>query len=873
MKAISLCLLILCVVLILSDVNHNYGCQAFTFTTSSDANQAGLASSVSSKTSATPPSDVAFASSTTRRIFTSSKESSSKKKLTLLYAQQKTDNDEAVLSDLDARVLQEMLRSTDKLDLQDERNMKDLLDRGIKAKERSVKDETSSQQDEQDSEFKSEVLQKLGSTKLWKAFKRKLQDGVDSAKIYVANRIERDAKLVASLGIFAFERAMTDVSRALPATSSSRWNPKKQFLLSNVTAAQEMTEAEKLRQEMSTPMDEIRNVGRQLKDIFRGVTQPAAAPAVNIGIEPADPNDVVTPRTTYSRNLNSAAASSKYSVNDKDRFDKAYKRKQETTLKREKENVIQSSTRLANEVADGAYQIRREVQAETNEPGYKTKVIREQTAATSRQLAAGAKRILGGAKSIAVKALEASRKEQEGTAPLLPETATGVPGAVDASAAFQSDSTTVPNTMPVEAQSGGAPPTLERLELLDELETEMERILDLLTQYVSSPQETWLNPDLLLQNSNDDQQFTSFPDAELESVVVAMVQAQALLQQPMSTEDERAMISTLDLVLPTINEICDTSVQAGSLIIAEYFKQTLLYGGVENGDTPLMLRLDDCLARLETLEEEQKLTQDIETAMNDAANNEPAVAEAAPWYVEDDEGEAVQETKPWYVEDGAEDGQVVVEVSEPTNFGGFRMPWQRQQQQQQQEIEVDDVQVVEVAADVSQVVAENSGFVADVEILDAIPTTMAGGPAAQATTIVDNDDFSYSQTVVVDQGMNVEFDMATGAQEAADSMRRVSAEVVSDDDFDVAMGQAKVAEEIGEGQEEEEEDELSPAAMFALRSLDVVLLAGEKTASVLPTLINLGGTVTERVANAKNDGLGSDGWEIIQSAQRGDKKY
>ncbi|KAL3930596.1 MAG: hypothetical protein SGBAC_011696 [Bacillariaceae sp.] len=869
MKATSL----LCVV-ILSNVIHR--CHAFTFSKSSDAKQVGLASSLS-KSSVSPSSDAMPLVSFTRRGFASSESS-----LAVLYAK-KISDDDAVLSEMDARVLQEMLRDSDKLDLQAEKNMKDLLDRGIKAKER-VSDEGAQQQDGEDSEFKSEVLQKLGSTKLWKAFKRKLQDSVDTAKIYVANRIERDAKLVASLGIFAFERAMNDVSRALPATSSSRWNPKKQFLLTNVTAAQQMTEAEKLRQEMSTPLDEIRNVGRQLKDIFRGVTQEAQP--VDATTE-TDPNEIVIPRTAQSRNLNSAAATSKYAVNDKNRFEKAYKRKQETTLKREKENVVQSSTRLANEVVDGAYQIRREVQAETNEPGYKTKAVRAQTAATSRQLAAGAKRILGGAKSLAVKALDASRQEQERAAPLLPDAIADVPD-LDPSVAFESD--TASTTM-LQAQLN-APPTLERLELLDELETEMDRVSDLLTEYISSPQETWLNPDLLLQNNDGtvDQEFISFPDAELESVVVAMVQAQALLQQPMSTEDERAMISTLDLVVPTISEMCDTSLQAGSSIIADYFKQTLVYGGVQDGETPVMLRLDDCLARLETLEEEKKLQEGIETATMNAAS-EPVGAEAAPWYVED-ESEVVQETSPWYVEDGTDEGQVV-EVSESTNTGGFRMPWQQQQQEatfadgqvvevseatntggfrmpwQRQEEQDDDMQVVEVsAAAASQMGTDNSGgFVADVEILDAIPTM--GGPT-QATTIVDNE-FSYSPNVVNEVISGDTYEMID--QEATDAMRRVSAEIVSDDDFDNAMGQAKVAEEMGEEEEEEEDDELNPATMFALRSLDVVLLAGEKTASVLPSLINLGGTVTERVANAKNDGQGTEGWEIILSAQRGEKKY
>ena len=83
-----------------------------------------------------------------------------------------SSDEEAVLSDVDARVLQEMLQQ-DKLDAQQTENMQKLLERGIKSKEPVRQDQ---EEEEEDSDFQSSVLKTLSNTKLWKALRRNAQD-------------------------------------------------------------------------------------------------------------------------------------------------------------------------------------------------------------------------------------------------------------------------------------------------------------------------------------------------------------------------------------------------------------------------------------------------------------------------------------------------------------------------------------------------------------------------------------------------------------------------------------------------------------------------------------------------------------------------
>jgi hypothetical protein len=677
------------------------------------------------------------------------------------------EEEDAVLTDLDARVLQELLQDSQKLDLQEEQNMRNLLERGIKAKEKI----DSPKQKKEDSPFQSEILQKLGSTKLWKAFERKAEDWVESAKLAISNKIERDAKLVASLGIFAFERIKQDVARALPATATKTWQPKNQFLLGNTTQAKEMTAAQKIRQEMSTPFDEIQAVGREIKDIFR--TASTQADAAEEGLNEAD---VIVTKTPFSRNLKSTASSSKFKVNDKTKFENAYKRKQDTVLKREKENVVQSTTRLANEVVDSAYQIQREVQAEPNQPGYKSKTLRENTAKATNILVGGANKILGGAKNLAAAALEASKKEESMKILKLSESSNYVePPPQGVENPPQMDTST-PSRVPWTSVSfGSIPPSLARLELEEILEAEMERLFAKLGDCIQSPQATWLDPNLIMS----DPDFQDFPEEALEEVVVTLVQAQQVL-----VNGKKDPIFALNQVKEAIDEVCNVSARVGTMSIAQFLQQYLMYSS--NNEKPVLLELDFYKSQLkEYMQQEQQAAPTQEKVQG---------ADGSAWYVNE-----VQEVKPWYVEDDSRETITMDESNVVLDPNEYR------------EIEIEQIELLEEEPmSVSRAVEAE-----EVEFLDVIPFT--------STLSADN--------VIVGVSSQTGAAFSDVFVDNSDDPS-IMAEIVTDDDYDVAMQGQGVKPADESFTQEEEDEEPSAAAMFALRSLDVILLAGEKTAAV-----------------------------------------
>ena len=311
------------------------------------------------------------------------------------------NNEEPVLDDIDARVLQSMLQD-EKLNLQEEQNMKRLLERGIKMKDPVAQEAKRAKAEAlEEKEYASQVLQKLGSTKLWKGLRRNAADLFESAKIWVENKVERDTKLVAGLGFFAFERAIRDVKRALPATASVVDKVTPKFLLDATSSANDQQD---IRSRMATPQDEIKSVTQEIKLIIQSGGEKRSGGSAPQGLQ--------------------STASSKQG---KDRFLKAYQRRKQTTLKREQENLAQSSMRMAGSVLDSAYQVQRELEIEPNQPGYKTKSLREGAAQTSKFLAAGAAGFLSGAKAVAQAALTDGKTGSSGSLP-----ATSTDGGMDA---------------------------------------------------------------------------------------------------------------------------------------------------------------------------------------------------------------------------------------------------------------------------------------------------------------------------------------------------------------------------------------------------------------------------------------------------------
>lgn len=286
--------------------------------------------------------------------------SSLKSRTHLRLSQKAQDEDQQVqeesLSDVDARVLREMLQES-KLDLQTEDDIKKLLERGtvkstVNPKEQALKEE---KERKEASPFESSVLQTFTDTVLWKKFSAKAEDLLESAKIWVANKVEQDLQVAAALGLFAWERAVRDVARALPAAASvvTPPKPKTPLSLSNSSSFQEVTPpktASSLRDNFSRPEDEIKDVSRAIWGILQG-------------------DDTAKDQ----RGLRTVAKAG--TVNAADRQRRAF------TQRRKLDRRDRDLSRVAGSVMDATYELQRELKAETSEAGYKTKRVRKAIAA------------------------------------------------------------------------------------------------------------------------------------------------------------------------------------------------------------------------------------------------------------------------------------------------------------------------------------------------------------------------------------------------------------------------------------------------------------------------------------------------------------
>lgn len=246
------------------------------------------------------------------------------------------EKEEETLSDVDSRVLQSILQDS-KVDLNTEEDIRKLLERGTVKKVKQPEKE-----EESDSEYDSSVLKAFTDTKLWRKLSAQANDVAESLGIWVANKVESDIKVLAALGIFAWDRVVKDVGRALPATGTSA---RKILLLSNTTAYQEPEKPEpSVMEQMNKPSDEIQAVSRAILDILSGDS------------------------ATSGRGLRTAAPAG--SVNMAERQQRAYTQRQK--IRKQEKDV----TRVPGAVVDAAYELGREIRSESSPAGYKSENVR-----------------------------------------------------------------------------------------------------------------------------------------------------------------------------------------------------------------------------------------------------------------------------------------------------------------------------------------------------------------------------------------------------------------------------------------------------------------------------------------------------------------
>ena len=304
-----------------------------------------------------------------------------------------------MLSDVDAQVLRSLLE--DNLDLATEGNLKKMLERDEEAKTKFKKKKTASERsssfDENSSssssatgstqkqKYASKTLKTIKDNTFWNSLRAKADEIVESAQLFIQNRIERDTQLTIALGIFTFDRIKKDVARALPSTSTFRKSVLKIAASSSFVKVDEskLEEDEKtdekektLYDEFNTPADEVRQVSQSIKQILNG-------------------DFTSLPTTSSSSGLRSLAPAG--SVSNSERQRRAYARQKKTKLAREKDSAPAKFGRMAGSVSSTAYQLTKEIQVE--KPGYRSEGVRKallQEGQVARDLLQeGGKRVMG----------------------------------------------------------------------------------------------------------------------------------------------------------------------------------------------------------------------------------------------------------------------------------------------------------------------------------------------------------------------------------------------------------------------------------------------------------------------------------------------
>lgn len=737
---------------------------------------------------------------------------------------------EEEISDIDARVLQSMLQDG-ALDLETEDDMKKLLERGVAPKDARLQDLG----DESDSEFSSRVVQTLTDTKLWKALQAKADDVMESASIYVSNRIERDSKLLASIGVFAWERAKRDVARALPASSgatvgrvvrtatkqlgSSRSvdDVKEAFKASAASvkgAEKERTlEDVNLYEEFNTPFDEIRSVTKSIRDILSG--------------------ESVSTTTTAQRGLRSTAPAGEKTRTE--RQQRAYQKRKQTVLKREKEGV--NVGRVTGGFVDAAWEVKQDISVETNRPGYKTKGIRTAIAAgaetTSRVIAAaregqpGAwKNILFGSKE-KVQVFELESEIESAAEPL--------------------------QEMPELPELPVVPPEPELVadvplpaELLDEQRSVVSR----LKFCIEKPEETWLTTDVLatLEDTID-------PD-ELRDVVTTMICARDDLSitsnQP---ETILELITKLKQVKNTIEMVNSKAGSVAGPAVASKLGSILYGSDPEDAIQPTLMALDE----IKIAYDKDMLAREVAQANYDAAIAERQRLVLEWERVFDEREDLIEQAKIRAQQILAEEERIAAEQAAiaAKRFAAQQAAADRADAERAAAARAADIEREATVITQPKSVITDEPIAGDGSILDAL--------------VVDVFDASFEKSSTAPQWTPSSGASAVDVIVDDDPFQSMASEVLGDtDDVDFSEGRYRTVLE----EEEEVEEEPNPLVDGALRAADVVFAVTEKAIfSGIPGVFNAAGVASKRMDAASRGGLGKIGWTRIDNTERGAKRY
>ncbi|KAL3781865.1 LOW QUALITY PROTEIN: hypothetical protein HJC23_005405 [Cyclotella cryptica] len=413
------------------------------------------------------------------------------------------------ISNLDARVLESILQEG-KLDLKTEEQVKKLLE-GPRAID-DDRDTTAPVKGEYNSKFVS----KISDNTFWNSLKAKAGEIVETVQIYIENRVERDTKALAAVGLFALDRIQRDVSRALPAAGRQ---VKKLLLASNSTYAEKILSVTEKTifalpsersitnrdmdsyEDMATPADEIKQVTEAIRDILSGKELPSS-----------------TSRRRVVRSLAPAGTS-----RTAERQQRAYQARKKTVLQREKEGIDRTLGRAIGSVSDTTWELRQEMNSGIGrEAGYRSKGVR-------KALAAGAVRLLEAGKEGGTRLLTGGGdKMLSGDAGTKSTFKNAVVDVVDVDAMEEED---MIDEMIDETNLEYAPDGLLSPRSFIE---EKRRLIASLESCLSQPGQTWLTKDVVSQATESG---ISLDGEVLREVITSMVTLRDELKEEIKEED------------------------------------------------------------------------------------------------------------------------------------------------------------------------------------------------------------------------------------------------------------------------------------------------------------------------------------------------
>lgn len=645
-------------------------------------------------------------------------------------------------------------------------------------------------------------------SKLWKKLSLQAEDLLESAKIWVANKVERDVQTLAALGLFAWDRVVKDVGRALPAAGTSA---RKLLLLTNTSSfnvmlveQEEQAKSSKnrvssLKEELNRPADEIKAVTRAIWDILSG--------------------ESVDATTTNTRSLRTTAPAGLGNMAERQRRALKQRRK----LDQQERDV----TRVPASVIEAGYELQRELQAETSVAGYKTKPIRQ-------AIQAGVVGTLKAVQETARLVAERGKKAER------------LAAATASSSAF----------LPQQQQQYMG---LNKTALLLDLQQERLAIDLRLGKCIAEPENTWLTTDIVAQATMD------LSEASLREIATfmvlvrdemdAQVQADAndnvnvnaidtdesvvIVDATKTTTTTSAMVQkVLDQLradLKSIQELRSRVAGAVSFVIAEQLYSQIL--GLPSTTTssssdvdmqpeqvlPLVLRLDEF--------QEQLYAPPPPQAMPDSEDDydTSTMPFTAPTKFVDVTNVKIRSSSS-RISTGRD--VIATAVADPTTTPSWRQSLSK----------------------------ATAAFIDFVDLIpDSVIDATMDGPETTATV-------GDAVAAFVDVGG-----------------KSFNAEIVTDDDFEIAVGgqpAKRVATFRGDDVDNDDGDAVSEpeqpniVTVALLRSLDVVFFVVEKffTVVVLKAVV-IGTNVVRRLEETTWEGKGSRGWKPIRKTASAKGRY